>query len=215
MKTITLVCVRCGKTYNRPVGEFNRNERSGHRNDWCSRACHQASIILPLKACQHCSKDFTPYRSGKFCSLSCSAKFNNAIRVKKQKDEQRIEPAPKCTKCRRCKKPHNDGRPSHRICDECHSRQRNWSTITIADYRKLKADVHSGIRGLARGIYAANTRTFKCALCDFDAHIDVCHIRAISDFPDHTTIAEINAPSNLIGLCPNHHWLQGHGHINV
>jgi hypothetical protein len=34
----------------------------------------------------------------------------------------------------------------------------------------------------------------------------VCHRRDVADFPDTATVREINALSNLVGLCPTHHW---------
>lgn len=34
----------------------------------------------------------------------------------------------------------------------------------------------------------------------------MCHIRAVSDFSDDALISEINDISNLIALCPNHHY---------
>jgi uncharacterized protein YjcR len=45
----------------------------------------------------------------------------------------------------------------------------------------------------------------KCNCCNYDKHIEVCHIKAISDFSNDALIKEINAPSNLVALCRNHH----------
>jgi hypothetical protein len=46
----------------------------------------------------------------------------------------------------------------------------------------------------------------SCAVCGYDKHVETAHIKAVASFPDTATIREINAPSNLVGLCPNHHW---------
>ena len=35
------------------------------------------------------------------------------------------------------------------------------------------------------------------------------------DFDDNNTIAEINDISNLIGLCPNHHWEYDNGLLDL
>jgi predicted restriction endonuclease len=51
----------------------------------------------------------------------------------------------------------------------------------------------------------------KCAICGYDLHIDICHIKPIKDFPDDAYIADINNTTNLIALCKNHHWELDHG----
>lgn len=43
-------------------------------------------------------------------------------------------------------------------------------------------------------------------LCEYSKHIDICHIKDISSFPDETLIKEINNLNNLLALCKNHHW---------
>lgn len=45
----------------------------------------------------------------------------------------------------------------------------------------------------------------KCAICGYDKHVEIAHIKPVSDFADSCTIAEINSIDNLIALCPNHH----------
>ena len=45
----------------------------------------------------------------------------------------------------------------------------------------------------------------KCAICGYDKHVEIAHIKPVSDFTDSCTIAEINSIDNLIALCPNHH----------
>ena len=53
-------------------------------------------------------------------------------------------------------------------------------------------------------VYNESGRPKKCHICGYD-HIQICHIRDVSDFPDDALISEINALLNLIPLCPNHH----------
>lgn len=45
-----------------------------------------------------------------------------------------------------------------------------------------------------------------CYICGYNKHVDIAHIKAVSDFSDDTLIEVINDPSNLIPLCPNHHY---------
>lgn len=46
----------------------------------------------------------------------------------------------------------------------------------------------------------------KCFVCGYDSFVEVCHIKKISDFTLDTKISVINDISNLVFLCPNHHW---------
>lgn len=58
----------------------------------------------------------------------------------------------------------------------------------------------------ARQVFAKSGLPRECAVCNYAHHVQICHIRSVSDFPESATIAEINAIGNLIPLCPNHHW---------
>ena len=46
----------------------------------------------------------------------------------------------------------------------------------------------------------------KCAVCGYMSHVELCHKKPIGDFPDTALLSEINSESNLVYLCPNHHW---------
>jgi len=45
----------------------------------------------------------------------------------------------------------------------------------------------------------------QCENCGYDRHVDVAHVRAVSDFPKDAKLIEVNAQSNLLYLCPNCH----------
>ena len=64
----------------------------------------------------------------------------------------------------------------------------------------------SSIQHLARRAFFETTPSPKCAICGYDKHVEVAHIKPVSGFSDEATMREINSFSNLIGLCPNHHW---------
>ena len=55
----------------------------------------------------------------------------------------------------------------------------------------------------------------KCAVCGYDKHIDIAHIKVVSDFSDNTLVSEISKVDNLIALCPNHHWEYDHGLLDI
>jgi predicted restriction endonuclease len=55
----------------------------------------------------------------------------------------------------------------------------------------------------------------KCKVCNYEKHIEVCHIKPVSDFNDNTLITDINDLNNLVALCPNHHWEFDAGIIKI
>ena len=54
-----------------------------------------------------------------------------------------------------------------------------------------------------------------CRMCGYSTHTELCHIKAIKDFNDNISLDEINHPTNLIVLCPNHHWEFDNGVISI
>lgn len=81
--------------------------------------------------------------------------------------------------------------------------------------RKNWQSARTTIRKDATKTYFANNTEYKCAICGYDKHIEVAHIKAVSEFDDTATIREINSITNLIGLCPNHHWEYDNGFIDL
>lgn len=132
-------------------------------------------------------------KSGKmYCSRSCAAQVNN-----KEFPKRKMEGICKC------------GKPTNKFrtyCNACY-------TITLIDektYGELKGDTkyqkNSRIRSHARNKYLKSNLPKHCILCEYSKHIDICHIKDISSFPDETLIKEINNLNNLLALCKNHHW---------
>lgn len=70
------------------------------------------------------------------------------------------------------------------------------------------------IRTDASKAYKEAQKPTQCAVCGY-GRIQVCHIRAVSAFADTATLAEINHPGNLVGLCPNHHGEFDRGLISI
>ena len=64
----------------------------------------------------------------------------------------------------------------------------------------------SAIRREAEKVFKENGMDYKCVICGYDKHIEIAHIKSVSDFSDSAKISEINNTHNLIALCPNHHW---------
>lgn len=86
---------------------------------------------------------------------------------------------------------------------ELFSTLKNWQTA------------RTSIRKSAVAIFKENNPSPKCAVCGYQNHVEVAHIKAVAAFDDNTTIREINSIDNLIGLCPNHHWEYDNGILEL
>ena len=67
----------------------------------------------------------------------------------------------------------------------------------------------------ARQVFFNTNTEHKCSICGYDKHIEVAHIKSVSEFDENTPIFEINSINNLIGLCPNHHWEYDNGILKI
>jgi len=81
--------------------------------------------------------------------------------------------------------------------------------------RKNWQSARSAIQKSARSIYFDNTKFPKCKICGYTHHVEVAHIKSVSEFSENSTIREINSIDNLIGLCPNHHWEYDNGILKI
>lgn len=138
----------------------------------------------------------------KFCTRSCAAKYNNRTSPKRKTRRR-------CLKC--------DSLVDHwsdRYCQQ-HIQEREDNhpkNKTIGEYRlasRLKGhhptSTHASIRGLARS-WLKHLRELPCARCGYDKHVELAHIKAVTEFPDEALLSEVNCETNVIQLCPNCHW---------
>ena len=85
----------------------------------------------------------------------------------------------------------------------------------LFEMRKNWQSARSAIRKHAQSVFSQYNSSNACALCGYDKHIEIAHIKAVSEFEDSSLVREINAIDNLIPLCPNHHWEFDNGLISV
>ena len=152
--------------------------------------------------CQTCRKKFLKKRSEmkrsrsghSFCSRSCSAKYTNSKDV-----------SPKREQIGSCKICNCKIAGDRTYCTMCFNKKKiDWNNLTYAEVKGLtKYQRNSIIRSLARKTYAGD---FICQKCGYDKHVEICHIKGISNHSDATLVCEINKAENLIALCPNCHW---------
>jgi hypothetical protein len=141
----------------------------------------------------------------KFCSRSCSASYNN-IKFPKRTIKR------KCTQCDCVVRNYRS-----KLCEEhwqehLKNKRDAIENKTIGEYRNTvksaglhRSSIHANIRGLA-GSWFKHLKAKPCAHCGYDKHVELCHIKAMSKFPDSALIGEVNHKNNIIQLCPNCHW---------
>ena len=137
------------------------------------------------KICLFCSniisitnKKISEVKKKKFCNHTCAAKYRN------------LTNSPKPSKIKKQK----ESNLFKITKGELFKNSKNWQSA------------RSTIQRMARKIFNESNKQKKCSKCEYSLHYEVCHIKPVSEFPDHETILEINKIENLIALCPNHHW---------
>lgn len=154
--------------------------------------------------CLDCGK-IIPYekRTNRFCNASCSAKYNNSKTKTKTGKYKKIK------NCRYCGKTHS--RFSSQLCSNLCSIYERYGGKTIEDVIiRNGANTYDRIRNSANSI-AKYLGYNMCSVCDYDKHVEVCHIKALSSFDRDTKLVEVNAIENIVHLCPNCHWEYDNG----
>lgn len=185
--------------------------------------CDTCKINIPYrnKYCIYCRvtgpkpKDKTNVqRKCKLCNTDVNKRKTYCNECKQLKKKNRKLYQVPCTKCgvicMREKNRLNKNVFCTRECFSIFHYGYATKTVTLADIyysNSYKSNVWSKVRGQARSIIKKLNIT-KCQHqdCNYDKHVEVCHKRAISEFPLDTPISVVNDISNLIVLCPNHHW---------
>jgi hypothetical protein len=154
-----------------------------------------------VNQCVNCGRE-TP--NPKFCSRRCSAIANNQAKPKRQRKRY------VCLVC--------GSEAGHRrnYCALHSTRTAVSAQTTVREIRqRAQFQANARIRQMARRVYRDSGLPFRCCVCGYSTHVEICHKRSISEFPDDTLVSEVNANSNLVCLCPNHHWEFDHGLLSL
>ena len=152
----------------------------------------------------------------KFCSRSCSATYTNKKHPKRKRKTI-------CGKdgCNLITKSYK-----HTLCEDHWGEHNEWrvnniKNKTIGEYRnrnsvkgKHPSWLHAGIRGLCR-TWLKHLSIKPCANCGYDKHVELCHIKGVSEFDDSALLCEVNSEENVIQLCRNCHWEFDNGLIEL
>lgn len=167
---------------------------------------------MPTVSCLTCNVNFekknheikkTPNH---YCSRSCAATKNNS-------GKRRWPPR----NCRKCGKEYitTKSHRSLRNCEDCvnlvlTTEKAKASILSEYYNRESVKGKHpswrsSQIRILNRS-WNKDLTKLGCQVCQYNIHVELAHIKAISDFSLSATLGEVNHPDNILVLCRNHHW---------
>jgi hypothetical protein len=153
--------------------------------------CLKCGAIIPVRD----GEKVATVRRREFCNQRCAGSFNNESRKKSYACSCGASVSGPRRKCRKC------------------ANQREEKAITRSDKgrlfgsRKNWQSARSAIQQHARRVYKSSSEPKFCVICGYDTHFDVCHIKAVSEFgATSSVLLDVNALSNLVALCKNHHW---------
>lgn len=153
------------------------------------------------KICKNCGeiikilegKKASDTRKKVFCDSSCSATYNNKIRELKRDKKEKI------------KKPKK----------EKFEFLLNMTKKELYEKHGVYHVFRAVIRKHAHYVFNKHITKKECLVCGYTNHVEVCHIKSVSDFGDNNFMKDINSIDNLVGLCPNHHWEFDNGIIDI
>lgn len=189
--------------------------------------CRYCNILIPLSGNGRLGKQVQEARRRKFCSWNCSK-----ISHRETRGGSIIAPPGEITvKCSTCLQPFSytkTHRTKHvrKFCAACvHGARiaaRGHKAISsftekkqLFDSRSSWQSARTAVRQHATQIAQKAGMKKACAVCGYNKHVELAHREAVSAFPDQATLGQINAPSNLFYLCPNHHWEYDAGQLAV
>lgn len=167
------------------------------------------SQTYELVKCNNCGLDFEKSLSeikrsktgNHYCSKSCSASKNNLF-IQRNKPLELV--------CEHCGKTFIRSR-THRsklLCISC-KHLNPLKEMSISDCC-IDSTFHPSwkfarIRSFNRS-WNKHLTTYSCVVCGYSKHVELAHIIPLSSFPEDTKLSVVNDPSNILVLCPNHHW---------
>ena len=137
-----------------------------------------------------------------YCSKSCAAKINNKKYPKRRKINK---------KCKKCDEPiYKSGRTFCSFHTEEWKNRTKFITLDLCQSKESLKNLHISsknvhTRGLGRTQHKELIKK-PCFICGYDKHVELCHIKPISEFPPETLVSEVNDISNVVQLCRNCHW---------
>jgi hypothetical protein len=112
-------------------------------------------------------------------------------------------------------------RPINKLKEASSARKRIKDYVDTIGHLPISARIKEGkksnkfesIRNQARSRIINSNVPIECNICKFNLATEICHINPISSFSLDSLISEVNHLSNLVILCPNHHWKLDHNQL--
>jgi len=185
--------------YNTPTNidfllDRSRSIRASKINDYYKNpvVCKYCGEIIKVKANQGVSE----VKAKKFCNKRCAASYNN----------------------KKYKKRYNKRSKLHWAIIDMNviggPVGRRTKKQILRDYKGYTAG-RNAIRKHAQIRYHNSDKPKHCFICGYDKHIEVCHIKSVSEFSDDAFVNDINNLNNLVALCPTHHWELDNKYLNL
>jgi hypothetical protein len=149
--------------------------------------------------CLNCGKSFFKKVSEilksnhDFCSRKCSTSYLNAVTPRRKKTLS--------GQCKQCNAPI----PRRNVyCPKCRdARKIESKTLGEVICKSNLASRYCRVREHAKRLYG---HIKVCEWCGYDRHVEICHLKPVSEFDLSTPVVEINSKINIAVLCPNCHW---------
>lgn len=154
---------------------------------YCNHKCYSSSQMNRKR--ETCRRDF----KHKSCK-NCDEEF-----IVKKRTIDRFEQKIFCDNCR-----HISKSTLHKLKKkDLFAKNKNWQSA------------RSSLQKHARSVFRKLNNHLVCFICGYDKHVEIAHIKSVSQFDDEALISEINHVSNLVLLCPNHHWEFDNGCFSI
>lgn len=128
---------------------------------------------------------------------------------------------PKTRQCKSCKE--YFAYSNYRLvnCLNCAKGVEYYKNLTVGEYRYRSSIKHrhpswanSHIRLFCRS-WNKDLRKLPCQVCGYEKHVELAHIKPVSEFEDSAKLYAVNSPDNILVLCRNHHWEFDHGMLKL
>lgn len=228
------------KDYNRDIKRNKGGKFYCSRN--CFNISNLTTIEVFCKNCKkplHKREKDIKKTNNNFCSRSCAATYNNSIFVKRKSKQFNKQQCKRIlsiiekygisklskklktstTTLRKNLKEHfgNDfiiPKKENNSNNNVSIKYLKLTKLELFSTRKNWQSARSGLQRRSRNNYINSGKPNCCKICGYDTHIEVAHIKAVSEFDDNDTVAQMTDPDNLVALCPNHHWEFDNGIIS-
>ena len=163
---------------------------------------------MPIVSCHNCKKDTSNPR---FCSRRCSAIVSNKKSPKRS--IKKLCEMPGCVSLVMTSKKNYCAEHVNHYKEKLQKNREIQKFWTMGDVRNQcvaqghhASSLHAVVRRLGRDWNGHLKQNCERRGCGYGLHVELCHIKPLMSFHDDALLKEVNCPTNILILCPNHHW---------